>query len=46
MRIAYEGGIVGALIKERMDVEGRHVEVEGQILDPPFMNPTNITVLD
>lgn len=46
MRISYEGGLIGAFIKERMDVEGRHVEVEGQILDPPFMSPTNITVLD
>ncbi|HDN50488.1 MAG TPA: hypothetical protein ENG06_01785 [Thermoplasmatales archaeon] len=46
MRISHEGGVVGVLIKDRMDVEGRRVEVEGQMLDPPFMNPQHITLLD
>ncbi len=46
MRVSHEGGVVGVLIKDRMDVEGRRVEIEGQMLDPPFMNPTHITLLD
>jgi hypothetical protein len=46
MRVSYEGGIVGVRIKDRMDVEGRRVEVEGKLLEPPFMEPHNITVLD
>ena len=46
MRLSYEGGIVGVLLKERMDVEGRRVEVEGEVLEYPFINPYNITVLD
>ncbi|RLF47778.1 MAG: hypothetical protein DRN29_01670 [Thermoplasmata archaeon] len=46
MRLSYEGGIVGVLLKEKMDVEGRRVEVEGEVLEYPFINPYNITVLD
>ena len=46
MRISYEGGLVGVLLNERMDVEGRKVEVEGEVIERPFIKPTNITVLD
>jgi len=46
MRISYEGGLVGVLLNERMDVEGRKVEVEGEVIEHPFIKPTNITVLD
>jgi len=46
MRVSYEGGLVGVLLKERMDVEGRRVEIEGDVVEYPFINPINITVLD
>jgi len=46
MRVSYEGGLVGVLLNERMDVEGRKVEVEGEVIEYPFIKPTNITVLD
>ncbi len=46
MRVSYEGGLVGVLLKERMDVEGRRVEIEGEVLEYPFINPSNITILD
>jgi len=46
MRLSYEGGLVGILLNERMDVEGRKVEVEGEVIEYPFIKPTNITVLD
>ncbi|MCD6331190.1 MAG: hypothetical protein J7L80_03200 [Thermoplasmata archaeon] len=46
MRVSYEGGLVGVLLNERMDVEGRKVEVEGEVIERPFIKPTNITVLD
>jgi len=46
MRVSYEGGLVGVILKERMDVEGRRVEIEGEVLEYPFINPLNITVLD
>lgn len=46
MRVSYEKGIIGAIMKERMDVEGRRVEIVGELLEPPFMEPYNIKVLD
>jgi len=46
MRVSYEGGLVGVLLNERMDVEGRKVEIEGEVIEYPFIKPTNITVLD
>lgn len=46
MRLSYEGGVVGVLLKERMDVEGRRVDVEGEMLEHPFIKPSNITILD
>jgi len=46
MRLSYEGGVVGVILKERMDVEGRRVEVEGEVLEHPFIKPSNITILD
>lgn len=46
IRLSYEGGLVGVLIKERMDVEGRRIEVEGEMKEYPFIEPYNITVLD
>lgn len=46
MRVSYEKGVVGVLLKERMDVEGRRVEIEGEITEYPFIKPSNITILD
>lgn len=46
MRISYEKGVVGVILKERMDVEGRRVEVEGEFTEYPFIRPSNITLLD
>jgi hypothetical protein len=46
MRLAYEEGVLGVLLKERMDVEGRKVEVEGEISEYPFVTPYNIILLD
>lgn len=46
MRLSYEKGVVGVLLKERMDVEGRRVEVEGEFVEYPFIKPSNITILD
>lgn len=46
MRVSYEKGLVGVILKEKMDVEGRRVEVEGEMKEYPFINPYNITVLD
>jgi len=46
MRVSYEKGLVGVILKEKMDVEGRRVEVEGEMKEYPFIYPRNITVLD
>ena len=46
MRVSYEKGVVGVLLKERMDVEGRRVEIEGEFTEYPFIRPSNITLLD
>ena len=46
MRLSYEEGIVGVILKERMDIEGKRVEVEGEVIEYPFIKPTNITILD
>ena len=46
MRVSYEKGVVGVLLKERMDVEGRRVEIEGEFTEYPFIKPSNITLLD
>ncbi len=46
MRVSYEKGLVGVILKERMDVEGRRVEVEGEMKEYPFIYPHSITLLD
>jgi len=46
MRVSYEKGVVGVLLKEKMDVEGRRVEVEGEFTEYPFIKPSNIVLLD
>ncbi len=46
MRVSYEKGVVGVILKEKMDVEGRRVEVEGNMTEYPFIKPVNITILD
>lgn len=46
MRVSYEKGVVGVILNERMDIEGRRVEVEGEMIEHPFIKPTNITLLD
>ncbi|MCD6481841.1 MAG: hypothetical protein J7L31_06190 [Thermoplasmata archaeon] len=46
MRVSYEKGLVGVILKEKMDVEGKRVEIEGEMKEYPFINPHRITVLD
>ncbi|MCD6512963.1 MAG: hypothetical protein J7K61_05115 [Thermoplasmata archaeon] len=46
MRVSYEKGVIGVILKEKMDVEGRRVEIEGNMIEYPFIKPTNITILD
>ncbi len=46
MRLSYEEGVVGILLEERMDIEGKRVEVEGEVIEYPFIKPKNITLLE
>ncbi|KAA0001355.1 MAG: hypothetical protein FE048_05620 [Thermoplasmata archaeon] len=48
VRLSYEGGVTGILINERLDLEGRKIEVEGEVSEEikPFINAYHIEVLE
>ena len=46
MRVSYEKGVVGVILNESREIEGSRVEVEGEMIEHPFIKPTNITLLD
>jgi len=48
IRLSYEGGVTGILINERLDLEGRKIEVEGEVSKEmkPFINAYHIEVLE
>lgn len=48
VRLSYEGGITGVLINERLDLDGRKIEVEGEMSEEikPFIKAYHIEVLE
>ena len=46
IRLSYEGGIIGIIIKEKMDVEGRKIEVDGEVIEYPFIKPSKINIIE
>ena len=47
IRLSYEGGVIGILIDEKMDLEGRKIEVEGEMVgdERPFVKAYHIEIL-
>ncbi len=48
VRLSYEGGITGILINERLELDGRKIEVEGEMSEEikPFIKAYHIEVLE
>jgi len=48
IRLSYEEGIIGILIDEKMDLEGRKIEVEGEMVgdERPFIKAYHLEVLE
>jgi hypothetical protein len=48
IRLSYEGGIIGILIDEKLDVEGKRIEVEGKTVgdERPFIKAYHLEVLE
>jgi len=48
IRLSYEDGLIGVLIDERMDLEGRKIEVEGEMIgdERPFIKAYHLEILE
>ncbi len=48
IRLSYEGGVIGILIDEKMELEGRKIEVEGEMVgdERPFIKAYHLEILE